>query len=352
MATSQKKLLLERFKKFLKTKVYCVANQLDTDTNQMKLIFDEFKKSGYFKIYLPKEYGGYNLSQAEKLDLYEAIGRWGAAFGFLQIQSVMAIWFLQQSSNISLKSNYFQKLKNNEVTIGNTLSYMKPGSKTIPIATETNDGYMVSGTIMFASGWKLFDKLLIGFEIENHKEEAFTIIPFKNINSNKGNIKIGCLLKTIVMQSTNTVSIDIKNYFVPKHQVINKWPKGIYYKKYCSFPPSTFMLGIAKTALDVVKKLSCFSTRQEIHNGYFLLNKKLEKCSRNTRNLSTKIKIGNQFAEIITLSWNCVQFAMLASGGASLSIHHEAQRLYREIVIWAVQKTFPTVMKSWLKNIN
>lgn len=339
--------LLEDFKGFLHTKVYPLANQLDHDTNLLVQLFNEFKDAHLFRIYIPEEFGGPKLSRLDKLDLYESIGRWGGALGFLQIQTVMVSWFLQESDNNYIKQEYFTKLYQGNITIGNTLSYMKPDNKIIITGIENNDGYFISGKINFASGWKLFDELLIGFHVNNTKE-CFAIIPFQTIESEFGNIKIGDLLLVNTMQSVNTVSITLDNFYIPKKMVVAEWPMNTYYNKYCAFPPATFMIGIAQSALDTITKLYSFKIRQDISNGYHVLLEKLEECRVAITNQSTQIKNEVLYAYVIDLSWTCVQFATLVAGGLGVTIQHDVQRLYREIVIWAIQKTFPSLMDSWL----
>jgi alkylation response protein AidB-like acyl-CoA dehydrogenase len=341
--------LLENIKIFFQHKVYPIAAALDTDSKLMKKIFDEFKQAGYFKIYFPSDYSGKKLSENERIELQESVGQWGGAFGFLQVQSNIVNWLLEQSSNNCIKEYYYKQLSKNETTVGNVTSQMKPTSKLVVNAIETDGGYRLSGRIPFATGWQFFDELLIGFRVGADKE-VFTIIPFKAGTSHDGSIEIGSVLETLCMQSINTVSISLKNYLVPYEKIILEWPTGTFFEKYCSFPPSAFTLGIAMTALKLIEKNMPFIHANSLLESYMSLKEKLSECRQQIRSQPVHTCNEKLSLDVMSISWCCVQAAILVSGGTGLLIGHEAQRLYREILMWIIPKTTPATINNWLIN--
>ncbi len=344
----ENKYLLESFKSFLLNEIYPLTSALDTSFELMKDLFGKCKKANYFHLYVPTEYSGIILTAEDRIDLYEKIGQWGGAFGFLQTQTVIVSWLLQQSENNYLKEKYFFELLSNNLVVGNSLSCIKPGIRNGISSIKEKNGYRLSGKINFASGYKFFDELLIGFYIDN-QIEAFTIVPFRNYIQNNGEIKIDSILDVAVMQSINTVSLSLEDFFIHNKDIIIKWPKNTLYQKYSSSPSATIILGIAISALNAVKESSTFNHRQNIVNGYHFLFEKVELYRNKVRQTNNDLSLSKLCAEIIYISWRCVEFSVLAAGGAGVLIESNVQRLYREIILWILQKTYPEIINHWLE---
>lgn len=231
--------------------------------------------------------------------------------------------------------------------VGNATSHMKPNSKFPIIGYKAKNGYKISGTIYFATGWKFFNKLVMGFYKENG-QEIFAIIPFKAFAKKSQSICVGSTLQTISMQSINTVSLRLENYLIPNEDVVVEWPSQFFYKQYSQFPPFAYTLGIALEALDLVETSSALKKHGNLLSQYNVLKKNLQECRKQIRKYPQKISNEILFARIIEISWRCVQFAILLSGGLGLLINHKVQRLYREIVVWFIPKACPSVIATWL----
>ncbi len=89
---------------------------------------------------------------------------------------------------------------------------------------KCKDGYKLNGILTWASGYKIFDHLLVGFHFDGNEMEVLT-----KFEQTKG-FYIGETPRTFVGQSLNTVNIELKDYFVKEEDVVSSNPIGNYSK--------------------------------------------------------------------------------------------------------------------------
>lgn len=131
----------------------------------------------------------------------------------------------------------------------NLCNNLRPGSFSLT-ATESVQGYVLSGSSMWVCGFEIFDKLLVGFETED--SVLFAIIDFPNAPSNELEITIH---EMIALNGMGTINLRFDNYFVAKETIVSA-------RKKTSTAPTPRQsqyiipeLGIAKKAIGEVKRL-------------------------------------------------------------------------------------------------
>ena len=315
---------------FLIENIKPIVNDLDSNTVLLNTIFCEFKNKNYFKIYVPNEYGGEQFSIEEKLEFEEAMGRWGGAFSFLQAQCATSAWMVSKSSNISLKEKFLSSIATEKLTIGNSLSQMKPNTVGFLTGEKRKSGYLLNGRINFISGWRIFDYILIGFQVEN-KDEVFALIKFEEIDS----LKIKETLDVISMNSINTVSIEFNNYIIKNDAIVLIWKQEQFYNLYKKLIPYSYPLGIAKEALHLINIENISDSMKKYHNALLhgLIQCKAELLIKNENKSSEEL-----FSMIVDVTWKCMQYALITCGGSGLLKTHRLQGLYRELPIWIIPR--------------
>ena len=331
--------LLKEITSFLCNEVKPHANVIDSNTEEMKKLLFSFRDQGFFRIYAPNEFGGVMLSRASKIQFEIDAGRCSGAFSFLQAQTATASWIIQKSPKSELKEEVIKKIAVGKIMLGNSVSHLNPKKPEILKGEKCKNGYIITGKIHFASGWNLFDLIVIGFHTKNNNE-VFALIPFNESELNSS-LTVSAALDVISMLSLNTVSLEFNDYFIPESNVVCAWKKGTFFDAYKKFPVYAYPLGAAVEALSLVNDKSCFShNKTDFENKIFFLKQELESENQSVSPITL-------FSELIYVSSACVQYGILNSGGFGLLKQSSLQRLYREIPIWFVPRAYPETIEQW-----
>lgn len=335
--------LLKEITHFLRNEVKPHANTIDHKTEEMKKLLFAFRDHGFFRIYVPCEFGGVMMSRASKIQFEIEAGRCSGAFSFLQAQTATASWIVKNSPKTELKEKYLSEIAAGKIMVGNSVSHLNPKKQGILKGERNNNGYTITGKIHFASGWNLFDRILIGFHTENN-EEVFALIPFNEVQVNS-NFTVSEALDVISMLSLNTVSLCFDDYFIHDTDIVCVWEKGTFFDAYKKFPVYGYPLGAAIEALALIKDKNYFA-QNKTH-----FENKLSFLKQEMQNETQSVSPIKLFAELIYVSSVCVQYAILHSGGFGLLKQSSLQRLYREIPILHIPRAYPETIEQWVNLI-
>ena len=331
---------------FLKTTIFPHLNGLDSDESLMRRLFQLFKKSGIYRGLFSSESGGDAFGLSERMEYQELMGRYGGALGFLQSQMAAPISLIEKSDNDYVKVNFLPKMLNGDISVGNSLSQLRRGGSVHLHSKKCNGGYFLSGKVAFASGFGLFDMILIGAISDDGMEQCM-LLPFAN--DPVGGMIIGQILDTATMRSLSTVSVDFDQYFVPHHFFIVDAQRYSFYdqamKRASVF---SYPLGTGLAALDIVKNIS-----KKSDNTW---DDSIEYFVERIRNLRDRVRDPDSnpeqfvlYADVMDIGWKCVQFAVMVASGSGLICSHSAQRLYREMLIWAIARNHPEITKGFIE---
>ena len=128
--------------------------KIDEDVKLLKKVFNIAYKNRLFSLpTLQKE----NQDKL-KLKLFTKLTPYSGSLSFLAIQ-ILAANAIMNKNNFSKKDKYFNK------KCGIAINHLR-ANKTIVSAKKFKDGYKLNGVLTWASGYKIFDSLLIGFHYD------------------------------------------------------------------------------------------------------------------------------------------------------------------------------------------
>ena len=187
-------------------------NKADSEYLYLGQMFDTLYQSDVLNI------TGFEKSLQDqfRLELFSTLTKYSGTLSFLAIQ-ILAAHNIMTKHNFAKKEYYFHK------KCGIAINHLR-APKTIVSAKKVVGGYELCGTLTWASGYKIFDTLLIGFHCEGLEFEGMA--PFK---SDVG-FSIGVADKTFVGYGLNTVNIKLENYFIKDEDVVSQNPIGNYTK--------------------------------------------------------------------------------------------------------------------------
>lgn len=229
--------LMERLREFLTTEIKPVAPQLDHDPKALNTVFRAFNKKGFLGVRVPAEYGGAGFTAPEYHVFKREMARYSGALTFLQTQHQTATQLILSGVNEELKKQCLPEMCTGSRLIGMALSPHLANWQTPSVTAEVReDGYFISrATIRLATGYEHFDSLIIGFvanDSPDAQKEITALVPFRSVeNAEGGRLKYSSPLALSVASSTNTVSLEIVNWHIPKRDVVTTQPMGYFAKK-------------------------------------------------------------------------------------------------------------------------
>lgn len=243
---------------YLSNQIETMLPQLATDavaTEQRgqtkKSVIKALKRHGFFRVFQPKQYGGYELEFHEFVTLMINLGRgcgstaWVCSVGSFHAFNVAL--FKQQAQDDVWK-------KDPQAAVGS--SYVPAG-----LAKTVDCGFELSGTWPYVSGCDHFEWTVVGVNYQQNSQSNlyFCLVPRSDYTINNDWDVTG-------LRGTGSKSISMNKVFVPEHRIldfdsarsgvtpganVNSRPlyKTPFFacSSYCLISPA---IGIAKGALD------------------------------------------------------------------------------------------------------
>lgn len=286
---------------------YINRHKIDSEALYLKKVFDIAYENELFKLF------DYDIKTQDKLKrkLFEKLTIYSGSLSFLAIQ-ILAANAIMNKNNFHKKEYYFNK------KCGIAINHLR-SKETKVWAKKYENGYLLNGTLTWASGYKIFDKLLIGFHFENKEYEVLT-----SFKEEKGFNILETPL-TFVGQALNTVNIELKNFFVKKENLVSENEIGNYTKN--KSLSKTVHYAIYSLALATIKQIKNNEFKKEAKKRVKNIKKQFLKCENGIILDELRIKLFNLVQKLITT-------AMILNGGKSILSNENLQRYYRELIMF------------------
>lgn len=282
-------------------------HRLDSDTELLQEAFEILHNHDIFTLYKvdTSEHNAY------KFILFSTLTKYSGSLAFLAIQT-LAAHAIMANNSFPKREHYFAK------RCGIAINHLR-APVTVVSATKSEQGYLLTGTLTWASGYGIFDTLLIGFHHKGHEYEAMA--PFKRSET----FNIGEVATSFVGNSMATVNIELKEFFVPFEEVVSSQPMGNYTKaksvsKTIHFALYGLGLGVIEQLQDQELKVNAFEHLEHIKKQFF---------QTNDGHVMDNLRI-----ELFNLVQKVITTGMILYGGKSILIEEAMQRYYRELMMF------------------
>lgn len=247
----------------------------------------------------------------EKFLLYKNITPISGALSFLLIQNLAANTIMQ-------KNNYAKKDKYLKKSCGIAINHLR-SNKTHVWAKKVDNGYLLNGKLTWASGYKIFKNLLIGFHFNNSEYEA--ICKFKKSK----NFIISKPINTFVGNSLNTVNIILKDFYIEDKNIISINKLGNYNENKAVSKTIHFNLyAIALKSLDF-----CLDNETKQKSKKILRHLKKEFLNVENQNKLDELRV-----ELFLEAQKIITISMIKNGGISVLKDKKLQQFYRELIMF------------------
>lgn len=257
-STSFSKNLFNELQQFLIESIKPFAQTIDEDSALLKQVFQMFATHGWLGACIPKSYGGLQLNKEDYHRFKKMLAYHSGALTFLQTQHQTAAQLIQTSDNTALKDIYLSQMTDGRRLVGMALSpHLVNWQKPSVIAIVEGEGFFIQkANIRMATGYDFFSELIIGFVVQEKTGPDYEVtacVPFQTTQQTSGGkIAYGKPLNLLAAQSTNTVSVDIENWFIPLETVIKVQPLGSFAKKSLTHTNlDSYLAGLIAALLDL-----------------------------------------------------------------------------------------------------
>lgn len=187
---------------------------------------------------------------------------------------------------------------------------------------------------------------------------VFGIVPFvQTFQKSRGEITFTTPAQLAAMTSSNTVSATLTRWFLPAERVVFIKPPGwIHENDKNNILRATFLAtGCAFAGLDILEAAKESKSLPFINDAFESLLQELNKCRTLIREAQQKpIKTAECLqmrAWAIDLATRIAHAAVTVSSGAANYMHHPAQRVYREALVFTVTGQTTAVMEATLQRL-
>lgn len=295
---------------------------LDYDVKQLKIAFDIAYDNGVFALYQ------YDSSIQDKLKfmLFCKLTKYSGTLSFLGIQ-ILAANTIMNKNNFAKKEYYFNK------KCGIAINHLR-ANKTVISAKKCKGGYKLNGILTWASGYKIFDKLLIGFHFENKEYEVLA-----DFKLTKG-FQIAQAPETLVGYSLNTINIQLDNFFVKEENLVSSNDIGNYTKN--KSLSKTVHYAIYGIGLGAVKNIENKKLKK-------VSKKRLKKIKNDFLKSNDGAQLDNLRIKLFSLVQDIITTGMVLNGGKSILLDKNLQRYYRELIMFNSNGLNTTIKNLFLE---
>lgn len=225
----------------------------------------------------------------------------------------------------------WQLIADSQALIGLATTHLgRPGAPSV-LGTPVDGGFLVSGLAPWATGYRIFDYVILGF-VRPDGARIHAVIPFREKIDESGRPCLSVVRgeKLAAMDSTNTVALSLERYFVMHEDIV--------LERHPPFndevtPASTFPeLGIAASALTLCSEAARYEHDVDFRDAVLRLRKW-------KGDLRAKTASGQGPADPV-LAWEkdeivrqSTRLALLGTGGRGMRLESTANRLAREAMI-------------------
>ncbi len=343
---AQKSPLIGEIESYLIAAVKPNANYLDHDSAALSDAFHALGDRGWLMPRAPERWHGLGLSSLDYQQFQRTVARYSGALAFLQTQHQSAASLLLSSGNEALQQRYLPGMATGAQRLGVGFSQLRRQSQ--PFRAEAvAGGYRLSGQVPWVTGADLFTDF-VGAAVLPDGQAVFGVLPLVGSSAggysagdSAGRLTVSPPMALAGMSATNTVQVDLEDWFLPTAAVVGTRRAGWIEQRDHTNPlsPLGLIFGCTQASIDILQ--TALGRRQIKHAIAQRLPSKLAQLQ--VEFLSVFALPDDAFAQkiafrgrAIALMQTCAGAATVAASGAANAIAHPAQRIYKESLVFSV----------------
>lgn len=344
--------ILDIARKYLESDVKPQANEIDASESALRTALQGLCERKLMALRRPIEYGGPELDEASFRLFQEEVARVSGSLAFLQTQHQSAVSMIAKSDNDELKSRLLPHMADS-LLMGIGFSQLRRSGEPLLKATAEGDNFLLNGTVPWVTGHTFFNHFLIGAALPSG-ESVFGVAPFIDQKVDSSTITFSGPMRLAAMESPRTMSAELRNWRLKGEDVVFIRPHGwIASNDMINVAlQAWFALGCARAGLDIVYQE--YEKRQKpfLRETWDKLDNELNTCR--SKIIENDPDVQHRLAArawSIDLAVRCAHAGVAASSGMANSVHHNAQRVYREALVYTVSAQTSEIMQATLERL-
>ena len=249
---------ISQIESFLQSHVAPLANKIDRCPQALKFALEQMGDRSWLALKVAPELGGAGMNQTEYQLVQISLARVSGALTFLQTQHQSAVAKLAQSQNKSLQREFLTGVAKGDTLIGVGFSHLRRRGAPMVQATETTDGYLITGKVPWITGYGFFDHFILGATLPDGRE-LYGVLPLQNeVQEAGGEIICSQPMDLIAMTATNTISAQINQWQLKRDRLVTINPAGAIHtsSRKNVLHHGFFALGCAYGGLDILQAIA------------------------------------------------------------------------------------------------
>lgn len=234
----------------LRTDLLAAAAGLERD-GVTRADTDRLAEVGLYGLYAPPELGG--ADAVEQREVAELLAGTSPDLWFVWYQHGPVLKMVARTENASLRDRYLSGLASGELQGGVSYSHVRTPKPSI-FAERAGDGFVLSGTQPWCTGWGVTDLVLVGAVVRDTDEVVFGVVP----TGDRPGVRSTGELGLAVMGGTATHGLAYTGLRLAAEDVVSVAPYRDFFATDAAantnVQPSTF--GIALAALELLEPRS------------------------------------------------------------------------------------------------
>ncbi len=346
--------LLDRAVAVLRTHIAPRAAEMDADREALRQGLSVLADHGLLALRRPEAYGGPALDELSFRQFQEEVARASGALAFLQTQHQSAVGMIAKSASPAFCERTLPHMHNGKLMVAIAFSQLRrSGSPLLTATPDPEGGYRLNGHMPWVTGYGFFHQVLVGATLPSG-ESVFGLLPFSNADAQGGTLRYSDPMKLAAMESAQTVTGDLVNWPLTSAETAFIQPEGWIQRNDMVNVTlqAWFALGCAWAGLDLVLRAHEQHPQEFLLNAYSALSAEREACREaaldQSRPEAERIQVR---AWAIDLAVRCAQAGVAASRGAANVASHDAQRIYREALVYTVSAQTTAIMAATLERL-
>ncbi len=339
----------QKLKAYLQEVVTPIAETLDQDPKILGQCLEDLGDRHLLGLKVLVEFGGSGFSATEYGLAVTEISRRSGILAFLQTQHQSAAAMIARFGSEEQREQLPQMVSG-KLKIGVGFSHLRRSGKPMLKALPTENGYELTGTIPWITGYGFFDKAIAGATLPNG-DELYCFIPLENTQQTSGStINCGEPLALAAMGACQTVAVKLENWQITPEQILVIKPAGSIQAgdRQNVLKHGFFALGCAYGCVDFLKQKLEVSQLQTLQSRLDRLRDDIVTALETPRDFDTQLKLR---IKVVAIAQEYAQLALSSSGGAGNLLSHPAQRLYREALMFSVFGQTETIRNATLQTL-
>jgi alkylation response protein AidB-like acyl-CoA dehydrogenase len=334
---------------FLSSRVKTRAAALDQDVEALRESLDEFGRRGLLGLRIPTDYGGQGFTPHDFRRFQEASARASGALAFLESQHQSACSLVARCSNEPLRDRLLPRLARGKETSAIAFSHLRRPGPPLVTAAPAAGGYRLRGRLPWVTGWGLFTLCVTAAPLSDGRI-LFAVHPLGEVDG----MRASPPLDLAAMAVTQTVSVELDDFFVPEADVLALQPATWIQEndRIAIALQSPLALGCAQAGIDVLRDEAVRRGNDGMRRAADRLDRELETVRREAHRAmeeNADLEQGLRArAAAIELAGRASHAAVVAASGAGNLMSHPAQRVYREALAFSVLALSPPIQTAAL----